>query len=91
MLLLGIIETWPPSTACCEAPCTPALCVAVQIQTHSMPLVSKAPCDRSIMCHLPKEAPEEEQYDDRGNAGDRAVLLQKQLPVDADCRTLVLG
>jgi hypothetical protein len=39
----------------------------------------------------PKEAPEEEQHDDGSYSRNWSVLLEKQLPVDADCRALVLG
>lgn len=40
---------------------------------------------------LPEESPEEEQHDDRDDAGDWAILLQQQLPVDADRGALILG
>lgn len=50
------------------------------------------PCGLILVVNFsPEEAPEEEEHDDRSNASDWAVLLQKQLPVDADSRTLVLS
>jgi hypothetical protein len=39
----------------------------------------------------PEEAPEQEQHDDGSYPGNGTVLLEKQLPVDADSRALVLG
>lgn len=74
-----------------KAPCTPALCHAMQTQAHPSMTGIQQLYDVLIALKLPKEAPEEEQHDDGDDACDRAVLFEEQLPVDADSCALVLG
>lgn len=82
---------------CRAAPDTPTLCLAMQIKAHpkchSCP---RKPLDLSFASRPSikpsiEETPEEEQDDDSCYARDRTILLEKQFPVYADCRALVLG
>lgn len=70
MLLLGIIRRWP-AASCHKVPVTPMLCLAMQIKLFPIPQ-----CDLSVVDASPKETPEEEKYDDRRNACNRAVLFE---------------
>ena len=74
-----------------RAPCTPALCHAMQNQAHPGMIGIQRLCDVVRALELVEKAPEEKQYDDGNDTGNRTVLFEKQFPVDADSRALVLG
>ena len=75
LLLLGIIRRWP-SASYHKAPVTPTLCLAMQIKLFPMPPVFKSRVVLPVFDALPEETPEEEEYYDRRNAGNRTILFQ---------------